>query len=48
MNPAEAGTVRLIFDRYLALGSFRKLTADLDTKGVITKKRLVAGCPHSA
>ena len=37
VNPAEAGTVRLIFDRYLALGSFRKLIADLDTKGVITK-----------
>jgi DNA invertase Pin-like site-specific DNA recombinase len=43
VNQAEAGTVRLIFDRYLASGSFRKLIADLDTKGVITKKRLVAG-----
>src|SRR5215831_14306684 len=43
VNPAEAGTVRLIFDRYLASGSLRKLIADLGTKGVITKKRLVAG-----
>jgi site-specific DNA recombinase len=42
-NPVEADTVRMIFDRYLALGSFRKLIADLDTKGVVTKKRLVAG-----
>jgi hypothetical protein len=41
VNSAEANTV--IFDRYLALGSFRKLIADLDTKGVITKKWLVAG-----
>jgi site-specific DNA recombinase len=43
VNPAEARTVRLIFDRYLALGSFRKLIAELDAQGVVTKKRLVAG-----
>jgi DNA invertase Pin-like site-specific DNA recombinase len=43
VNAAEAQTVRLIFDRYLAVGSFRQLIADLDAKGVVTKKRLVAG-----
>ena len=32
VNPAEANTVRMIFDRYLALGSFRKLIAELDAK----------------
>ena len=42
VNPTEANTVRMIFDRYLTLGSFRKLIADLDAKGVVTKKRLVA------
>jgi site-specific DNA recombinase len=43
VNPAEAETVRLIFNRYLVLGSFRKVIADLDAKGVVTKKRLAAG-----
>jgi site-specific DNA recombinase len=42
VNPAEAQTVRLIFDRYLAVRSFRELIAELDAKGVVTKKRLVA------
>ena len=43
VNPAEANIVRMIFDRYLALGSFRKLIADLDAQKVVTKQRLVAG-----
>ena len=43
VNPPEARTVRLIFDRYLALGSFQKLIAELDAKRVTTKKRAVAG-----
>jgi DNA invertase Pin-like site-specific DNA recombinase len=43
VNPAEARTVRLIFDQYLALGSFRKLIGELDAQAVITKQRLVAG-----
>jgi DNA invertase Pin-like site-specific DNA recombinase len=43
INQAEARTVRLIFDRYLALGSYRKLIAELDAHGVLTKKRPVAG-----
>jgi site-specific DNA recombinase len=42
LNPSEAKTVRLIFDRYLALGSFQKLIAELDAKGITTKKRPVA------
>jgi hypothetical protein len=33
----------MIFDRYLALGSFRKLITDLDAQKVVTKQRLVAG-----
>ena len=37
VNPAEAKTVRMIFDRYLALKSFRKLIDDLDAKGIVTK-----------
>ena len=43
VNPAEAKTVRMIFDRYLALRSFQKLIAELDAKGIVTKKRPIAG-----
>ena len=39
VNPAEAKTVRMIFDRYLTLRSFQKLIAELDAKGIVTKKR---------
>ena len=42
-NPAEAKTVRMIFDRYLALRSFQKLITELDAKGIVTKKRPIAG-----
>lgn len=42
VNPAEAETVRLIFRRYLELGSVRALAADLRDRSVTTKQR-VAG-----
>jgi DNA invertase Pin-like site-specific DNA recombinase len=43
VNQLEAKTVRMIFERYLVLGSLRKLIAELDAKGAVTKRRLVAG-----
>ena len=43
VSPAEAKTVRMIFDRYLALRSFHKLIAEIDAKGIVTKKRPIAG-----
>jgi site-specific DNA recombinase len=43
VNPAEAKTVRMIFNRYLALRSFQKLIAELDAKAIVTKKRSIAG-----
>jgi site-specific DNA recombinase len=39
INKTEAETVRYIFKRYLELGSFGKLVEDLDTKGLVTKRR---------
>src|SRR5471030_875327 len=39
INKAEAETVRYIFKRYLELQSFGKLVADLDAKGIVTKRR---------
>jgi site-specific DNA recombinase len=39
VNKTEAETVRLIFRRYLELGSFSKLVADLDRSGIVTKTR---------
>jgi site-specific DNA recombinase len=36
---AEAETVRTIFERYLALGSIRALTGDLDRRGIRSKPR---------
>jgi len=41
--PDEAETVRLIFTRYLELGSVRLLTADLDKRGVRSKVRVLSG-----
>ncbi|WP_213736233.1 recombinase family protein [Bradyrhizobium sp. dw_411] len=38
-NKAEAETVRTIFKRYLDLKSFSKLVADLDRRGIVTKRR---------
>jgi site-specific DNA recombinase len=39
VNNAEAETVRTIFNRYLDLKSFSKLVADLDRRGIVTKRR---------
>jgi len=43
VNPAEAKTVRMIFDRYLTLRAFQKLISELNVKCIVTKKRPVAG-----
>jgi site-specific DNA recombinase len=51
VNAVEAETVRLIFDRYLALGCVSKLKVDLDQKGIrskqrsLTSGRVLGGCP---
>jgi site-specific DNA recombinase len=39
INKTEAETVRYIFKRYLELQSFGKLVADLDSRGIVTKRR---------
>ena len=39
VNKAEAETVRTIFNRYLELKSFSRLVADLDQRGIVTKRR---------
>src|SRR6516164_126341 len=39
VNKAEAETVRIIFRRYLELKSFGRLVADLDQRGIVTKRR---------
>jgi DNA invertase Pin-like site-specific DNA recombinase len=39
VNKAEAETVRTVFRRYLDLQSFGKLVADLDRRGIVTKRR---------
>jgi site-specific DNA recombinase len=39
VNKTEAETVRYIFKRYLELKSFGKLVEDLDSKGIVTKRR---------
>jgi DNA invertase Pin-like site-specific DNA recombinase len=39
VNKAEAETVRYIFKRYLELQSFGKLVEDLDSRGIVTKRR---------
>src|SRR4051794_31981752 len=40
--PAQAETVRMIFARYLELGSIRALVEDLDSNGIRTKQRKLA------
>jgi hypothetical protein len=42
IEPKEAATVRMIFERYLALGSVRTLIKELSDKGVVTRKRQLA------
>jgi site-specific DNA recombinase len=39
INKTEAETVRTIFCRYLELQSFSKLVADLEQRGIVTKRR---------
>jgi DNA invertase Pin-like site-specific DNA recombinase len=39
INPSEAETVRTIFRRYVDLQSFSRLVADLDMRGIVTKRR---------
>ena len=39
INKAEAETVRTIFRLYLELQSFSKLVAELDRRGIVTKRR---------
>jgi DNA invertase Pin-like site-specific DNA recombinase len=39
INKPEAETVRTIFQLYLELKSFSKLVADLDRRGIVTKRR---------
>lgn len=39
INEAEAATVRHIFERYVALGSVRKLKTELDAAGIVSKIR---------
>jgi hypothetical protein len=39
VNRVEAETVRTIFRRYLELKSFARLVADLDRRGIVTKRR---------
>jgi site-specific DNA recombinase len=40
--PEEAATVRMIFERYLALGSMFKLLGELRSSGISTKRRPLA------
>jgi hypothetical protein len=42
VNEAEAAKVRLIFERYLQLGSLGELAAELDGQGVRSKSRILA------
>lgn len=43
VNPSEAKTVRLIFERYLALKSFQKVIDELNAQGIVSKRRPIAG-----
>ena len=53
VNKPEAAGVRLIFQRYLELGSLNLLMADLRNRGVVTKQRklkdgsVVGGIPFT-
>src|SRR5713226_6938810 len=39
INPGEAGTVQRIFQRYVALGSVRRIKEELDRDGIKSKPR---------
>jgi DNA invertase Pin-like site-specific DNA recombinase len=43
INAAEAETVRLIYRRYLELGSVRSLKQDLTRSGIVSKRRISQG-----
>ena len=40
INPAEADTVRHIYERYLELGCVRQLSNELDQRGIVSKVRV--------
>jgi len=40
VNPAEAKTVRHIYERYLELGCVRQLSKELDKRGIVSKVRV--------
>ena len=40
IDPAEAGTVRHIYEHYLKLGCVRQLSRDLDKRGIVSKVRV--------
>src|SRR6267143_1107825 len=40
INPAEARTVRYIYERYLELGCVRQLSKELDKRGIVSKIRI--------
>jgi DNA invertase Pin-like site-specific DNA recombinase len=40
MNPADAKLVRGLYERYLALGCVAKLRAELNARGLVSKRRL--------
>ena len=42
VNPPEAETVRMIFDRYLVLGSVTDLQSELQSSGIRTKRRITS------
>jgi site-specific DNA recombinase len=45
-NPDEAAIVRLIFARYVELGSVASLKAELDARGIVSKARISATGKH--
>ncbi|HEY0219220.1 MAG TPA: recombinase family protein [Afipia sp.] len=45
-NPRERETVNLIFKRYVELGSFQKLVADLDSRKITSKHRATVKQPN--
>lgn len=47
VNDAEAETVRMIFRRYVELGSVRILKHELDQRGIVSKRREGAGVVRS-
>jgi DNA invertase Pin-like site-specific DNA recombinase len=40
INPDEAATVRYIYERYLELGCVRRLSKELDQRGIVSKVRV--------